>query len=187
MSKPVIVHGGLSTVLPGAAEPLNLSRGPTPSSPSFKVTRVSVPVVAVEAASNPGDAAKLADDDETTTWASKAGDGKAVITYRFAEKTVVSEVELRLSGWRERSYPVRILVNDEMMYEGVTPKNLGYVALPLKPRSGSAMRMELTGAADEHGAIKMNEVANQANVDTGAQKVSKSVLSIVEADFYRAQ
>ena len=71
------------------------------------------------------------------------------------------------------------------MYEGLTPTSLGYVVLPLKPRSGTSVRIELTGAADERGAIKMTEVANQANAETGSSKVSKSVLSIVEADFYR--
>jgi beta-galactosidase len=185
-SKPVAVEGGLSTELPGAALPVNLGRGPTPSTPSFKVSRISVPVASVETASNPGDAAKSFDDDETTTWTSKAGEGKPSITYRLAQKTMLSEIELRLSGWRERSYPLRVLVDDEVVFEGLTPKSLGYVVLPLKPRSGTAVRIELTGAADERGAIKLTEVANQANADTGANKVSKSVLSIVEADFYQA-
>jgi beta-galactosidase len=185
-SVPVAVEGGLSTVLPGASQPVNLGRGPTPPTPSFKVTRVAVPVAGVEAASNPGDAAKSIDDDETTAWSSKAGSGTPSITYRLARKTTLSEIELRLSGWRERSYPLRILVDDEVVYEGLTPTSLGYVVLPLKPHSGTAVRIELTGSADEGGAIKMTEVANQANADTGARKISKAALSIVESDFYTA-
>jgi beta-galactosidase len=185
-SAPVAVSGGLSTLLPGASQPVNLSRGPTPSTPSFKVTRVSVPVAGVEAASNPADAAKSIDDDETTSWSSKAGEGTPAITYRLAQKTTLSEIELRLTGWRERSYPLRVLVDGEVVYEGLTPTSLGYVVLALKPRSGSAVRIELAGAADERGAIKMTEVANQANAETGANRMSKAVLSIVEAEFYKA-
>jgi beta-galactosidase len=189
-SQAVSVTGGLSTVLTGSAQPVNLSRGPTPSTPSFKVSRVAVAVAGVEAASNQPDTAKSIDDDETTSWSSMAGDGKAggaaAITYRLAQKTTLTEIELKLAGWRDRRYPLRVLVDGEAVYEGVTPTSLGYVVLPLKPRSGSAVRIELTGAADEGGAIKMTEVANQANAETGAAKVSKAVLSIVEAEFYRA-
>lgn len=185
-SKPVAVYGGLSTMLTGAALPSNLKRGPTPAGPSFKVSRISVPVVGVEAASNPGDAALSFDDDETTLWASKPGSGAAAITYLLGTKTVLSEVSLKLSGWRERSYPLRILVDGEVVFEGATPKSLGYVTLPLKPHSGSAVRIELTGAADERGAIKLAEVANQANSDTGANRTAKGALSIVEVDFYKA-
>lgn len=183
-SQPVAITGGLSTVLTGAKQPLNLGRGATPSTPSFKVARVSVPVAGVEAASNPDDAAKSFDDDETTAWASKAGAG-AAISYRLAQKTTLSEIALKLSGWRERSYPLRVLVDGEVVYEGVTPKSLGYVTLPLKPRSGDVVRIELTGAADERNAIKLTEVANQANADTGADRTPKGGLSIVEVDFFK--
>jgi beta-galactosidase len=68
----------------------------------------------------------------------------------------------------------------------MTPKSLGYVTLPLKPRKGSAVRIELNGVADESNAIKLTEVANQAIADTGANQIGKGVLSIVEAEFYRA-
>jgi beta-galactosidase len=40
--------------------------------------------------------------------------------------------------------------------------------------------------ADESNAIKLTEVANQAIADTGANQTGKGVLSIVEAEFYRA-
>jgi beta-galactosidase len=183
-SKPVAVQGGLSTRLTGASLPSNLSRGPTPTGPSFTVSRISVPVVGVEAASNQEEAARSFDDDETTLWASKPGTG-AAITYQLGAKTVLSEMTLKLSGWRERSYPLRVLVDGEVVFEGATPKSLGYVTLPLKPHSGSAVRIELTGAADERDAIKLTEVANQANSDTGANRTAKGVLSIVEVDFYK--
>ncbi|MBD8531089.1 DUF4982 domain-containing protein [Massilia sp. CFBP 13647] len=183
-STPVPVTGGLAA--PAVAPPLFLGRGPTPATPSFKVSRVAVPVVSSTAPSNGGASALSYDDDETTTWASKAGEA-AEITYTLARPARLGEIALKLTGWRERSYPLRISVDGEEVYAGVTPKNLGYVTLPLKPTkagSGSTVRIALDGKVDEAGAIKLTEVANQANVDTGGKALSKSALSIVEAEFY---
>jgi beta-galactosidase len=185
-SKPAEVVAGLAAAMPGDGLPLRLERGPTPSTPSFKVSRVAVPVVSAEAASNAADAAKSFDDDETTSWVSKRGDGNPSITYKLAQPAVVKEAVLKLSGWRERSYPLRVYVDGEEVFSGMTPKSLGYVTLPLKPRKGSAVRIELNGVADESNAIKLTEVANQAIADTGANQIGKGVLSIVEAEFYRA-
>jgi beta-galactosidase len=185
-SKPVQVAGGLSAQLPAAGLPLHLDRGPTPSTPSFKVSRVAVPVASVTASSNGEDAVKSFDDDETSHWASKADDRNPSISYRLAHAATLTEVVLKLSGWRERSYPVRILVDGEEVFNGMTPKSLGYVTLPLKARKGSTVRIELVGAADERNAIKLTEVANQAIADTGANQTPKGVLSIVEAEFYQA-
>jgi beta-galactosidase len=178
---PVQVAAGLAP--PPASLPLFLGRGPTPATPSFKVSRVAVPVASIEAASNPEDAGNTIDDDETTKWTSKPGAGVS-ITYKLAREAQLREVELKLTGWRERSYPLRVYVDGEEVYKGVTPKSLGYVILPLKERKGSTVRIALDGAVDEEGAIKLSEVANQANVDTGGKATSKGALSIVEAEFY---
>ncbi|MRV70233.1 DUF4982 domain-containing protein [Duganella sp. FT92W] len=185
-SIPVKVQGGLANALPSGGLPVNLSRGPTPATPSFKVSRVAVPVAAVQAASNGADAAKTFDDDETTYWASKPGQGEPSITYTLAEAATLNEIVVKLSGWRERSYPLRVWVDGEEVYAGMTPKNLGYATLPLKPRKGSTVKVALNGVADESNAIKLTEVANQAIVDTGANQTPKGVLSIVEIEFYKA-
>jgi beta-galactosidase len=185
-SKAVAVQDGLAKQMPSDGLPLYLERGPTPSTPSFKVSRVAVPVASAEAASNAGDAAKSFDDDETTLWASKPGLGTPAITYRLAEPATLNEIVLKLSGWRERSYPLRVTVDGVEVYSGMTPKSLGYVTLPLKPRRGSSVKVELNGVAEENNVIKLTEVANQAIVDTGANQTPKGVLSIVEIEFYRA-
>ena len=168
---------------PPPALPLFLERGPTPATPSFKVSRRAVPVAAIEAASNGEEAGKTVDDDETTRWTSAPGPG-AAITYTLARPAELREIELKLAGWRENSYPLRVLVDGEEVFRGVTPKSLGYVTLPLKPRKGSAVRIVLDGEVDQAGAIKLTEVANQANVDTGSKATPQGALSIVEAEFY---
>lgn len=185
-SHPVQVDGGLARRLPSDGLPVSLSRGPAPATPSFTVSRVAVPVAAVDAASNGADAAKSIDDDETTYWASRPGQGEPAITYTLKEAATLSEIVLKLSGWRERSYPLRVSVDGEQVYAGMTPKSLGYVTLPLQPRRGRTVKIALDGVADDSNAIKLTEVANQAITDTGANQTPKGVLSIVEAEFYRA-
>jgi beta-galactosidase len=180
-STPVPVVAGLAK--PQVAPPLFLGRGPTPATPSFKVSRIAVPVASSTAPGEGADTALSYDDDETTTWTSKAG-AAPEITYTLARPARLTEIALKLTGWRERSYPLRVWVDGEEVYAGITPKNLGYVTLPLKPRSGSTVRIALAGEANEAGAIKLTEVANQANVDTGSKAVAKNALSIVEAEFY---
>jgi beta-galactosidase len=183
-SAPFKVVGGLARQMPADGVPLRLDRGPTPATPSFTVSRVAVPVAGAEAASNGADAAATYDDDETTKWSSAAGAG--AITYRLAQPATLTELALKLSGWRERRYPLRVLVDGEQVYRGMTPTSLGYVTLPLRPKLGSTVRVELDGEADEGSAIRFTEVANQAITDTGANQTPKGVLSIVEIEFYRA-
>lgn len=185
-SAPVQASGGLAAQLPAAGLPVNLARGETPATPSYEVSRVAVPVAAADAGSNGADAAASFDDDETTRWASKPGDGTPSIAYRLAQPATLTEIVLKLSGWRERSYPLRVSVHGEEVYRGLTPKSLGYVTLPLRPRQGSVVTVALDGAVDEGNAIRLTEVANQAITDTGANTTPQGVLSIVEIEFYRA-
>lgn len=180
-SQAVRVAGGLAA--PAPKLPLFLERGPTPSTPSYRVSRVAVPVASVDAASNAGEAGASIDDDETTKWTSTPGEG-AGITYRLARPAELCEIVLKLAGWRENSYPLRVFVDGEEVWRGKTAKSLGYVTLPLRPKKGGTVRIALDGVVDQAGAIKLTEVANQANVDTGSKATPKGALSIVEAEFY---
>jgi hypothetical protein len=176
-SAPAVVKDGLAALPP--APPAHLDRGPTPATPSFAVARVAVPVASVDAP----DGNKSIDDDETTAWTSREG-AAPEITYTLARPARLTEVELKLTGWRERSYPLQIYVDGQEAWSGVTPKSLGYVTLPLTPVQGRSVRIVLTGTAEEGGGMRLTEVANQANTATGAKGVSTATLSIVEAEFY---
>jgi beta-galactosidase len=89
-----------------------------------------------------------------------------------------------LSGWRERSYPIRITIDGEEVFAGDTPKSLGYVTLPLRPVHGSSVKIELTGPTVDSDALKLAEVDASAVPDTGANRAPRGVLSIIEAEFY---
>jgi hypothetical protein len=174
---PVAVRDGLATLPP--APPSRLDRGPTPATPSFAVSRVAVPVAAVDAP----DGGRSIDDDETTAWTSKPG-APPEITYTLARSARLSEVVLKLTGWRERSYPLKVYVDGREAWSGATPTSLGYVTLPLAPIEGRTVRIVLAGKAEEGGGMRLTEVANQANTATGAAGVPAAALSIVEAEFY---
>lgn len=180
-ARPVPVAGGLSPRFPADGLAPASARGPTPATPSFKVSRVAVPVAATEADSGRPELAT--DDDETTSWTGEAG--KSAIRFQLAEATTLHEITLKLGGWRERRYPLVVRVDGAEVWRGLTERSLGYVTLPLKPQRGRTVAIELTGEAQGGTEVANTEVANQKIVDTGAARLGRGVLSIVEAEFYR--
>jgi beta-galactosidase len=180
-------------VAPPAGEtllPVSLARGPTPSTPSYKVRRVTVKPAATVAGSNRATVGLAQDDDEMTHWASDGQLANAWIEYQLAKPQVVDEVVLKLIGWRLRSYPLRITMDGVTVYEGVPAKSLGYVTLPLKPVKGARLRIALTGPTVDRDAFgKIVEITGaRAGLDTGAEKVAAGGgLGIIEAELYRAK
>jgi len=183
-SHAVPQQGGLADGSAADGLPSYLERGPTPAGPSFKVSRVSVGVASTTAGSNDAAAARTIDDDETTGWTSSQEAGKRWIAYELENPATLTAASLRLSGWRERSYPIRITVDGQEVFAGDTPKSLGYVTLPLRPVHGSSVKIELTGPTVDSDALKLTEVDANAVPDTGANRAPRGVLSIIEAEFY---
>lgn len=184
-SKAISVKDGLSRVFAEDAQPVNLARGPTPSSPSYSDWQRSVTVAGITAGSNAADAGNSRDDNEATAWNSDGTDGKAWIEYDLGTAQTVSAVSLRMTGWRVRSYPIRITLDGETVFEAEAPKSLGYVDLRWVPQMAKTLRIELTGATQDRDAFgKIIEVtSDRQGASTGAEKVRTGhVLSIVEAD-----
>jgi len=177
------VLGGVS--LQPAAEALSprLDRGPTPMGDSYVASRKPVSVSHVETGSGGELAVAACDDDETTKWMSEPGK-PAWIDFELGRQACLSELCLKLPGWRQRSYPLRITLDGQLVFEGETPKSLGYVTLAVKPATGRHLRIELVGSSKDQDAFKLTEVANQKITDTGADNLPPGVLSIVEAEFY---
>lgn len=67
-SVPFEIRNGLAEILPSDNLPINLSNGPTPSTPTYKISRRSVMPVAIAAGANPEQAYLSFDDNEMTTW-----------------------------------------------------------------------------------------------------------------------
>lgn len=180
--------GGVSSIFAEDFQPSDLSRGPTPSTPSFQPMLRTVKVASISAGSDAGDAQKSHDDNEGTTWASDGNPKNAWIEYVFQKPESPSLLSLRLTGWRLRSYPIRVTLDGKVVFEGVTPRTLGYVNLPLQAVTGTHLRIELTGPTEDRDAFgKIIEVKagqdNRVAQSVGADAVPPGWrLGIVEAD-----
>jgi beta-galactosidase len=183
-SHPVPIANGLSPQIPGSDLPLRLERGPTPSTPSFTPSRRSIPIAHATAGAHPELAAASYDDDETTSWSNDNELQTAWIEYELARPAAVTEATLKLAGWRQRSYPIRITLDGKEVFRGNTPRSLGYVTLPLAPATGTRLRIELAGSSSSQDNSHMTEVANQKNASTGDERLGQGTLKIVEAEFY---
>ncbi len=175
----------VSTVggMPDAGLPSYLGRGPTPPGESFHMTRRPVRIAGAKAGDNEDKAALSFDDNEATSWSNGADRAKGWIQYELAEPATVSEVTLKMGGWREKSYPIRITVDGKEVFRGDTPRSLGYVTIPVKPTRGKNVGIELVGSAVSRDAFgNIVELENPANAATGS--ATKGSLTIVEIEIY---
>ncbi|MDP4269037.1 MAG: DUF4982 domain-containing protein [Bacteroidota bacterium] len=185
---PLQVENGLSKVLPSDGLPSYLVRGETPSTPSYTVSRKTLDIVSAKAGANENKVANSYDDNETTEWTNDGKISTGWITYQLAHKAVVSEVCLKLAGWRSRSYPIEILVDGKEVWKGKTETGLGYVTLAVKPTMGSSVTIRLTGVGTEKDAFQ-NMVELNGNKELDGFKDPKNLntkgqLRIIEAEFF---
>lgn len=177
--------GKLSLNLPADNLPSYLAKGPTPNMPSFKKTRNSVAIIGAKTNSNPADASKSYDDNELTEWYN--GSGSAKIEYELEREATINQVVLKLSGWRLKKYPIRILVENKKVFEGTTPTSLGYVTLDVTPIKGKKIEIELIGKTDDSDAINLVEITGKVD-QAGLKKENTKIpqLPIVEVEFYES-
>jgi len=183
-SKAVPSAGGLSRVFPADELPSYLERGPTPQTPSFRISRIAVPIVSATAGANADRAGESYDDNEMTAWANDNRLTTAWIQYDLERPATLTEVTMKLTGWRNRSYPIRITVDGQEVYRGRTPRSLGYVTLPVKPVQGKSVKVELVDGAAVGDAFNITELQNQENASSGDERQGRGTLSIVEFECY---
>jgi hypothetical protein len=185
-SRPVPVVGGLSTAMPDAGLPSNLSRGPTPLGPSFHPTRFPIVIASVTAGSNAANVGQSQDDDETTSWSSDGNLDNAWIEYVFASPQNPGQIDVKLGGFRQLHFPLRVTLDGQTVWEGITPTSLGYITLKLKTAIGTHLRIALTGPpskGSEFGQIKELAGATAAQ----AEQPAKPILTVIEAEIYKSQ
>ncbi len=188
ISRPARSSNGLSIWFPSDGLSSDYDRGATPPGESFVRMRFPVEIAGVEAGSNAEKAANTIDDVETTDWISDGVAGTAWIKYSFAKPETVGQVVLKFVGWRTQSYPIRIKIDDRVVFEGMTSRSLGYVTFEFPPTAGSSLSIELTGEAsnrDEFGNII--EITGQPDPKSSANKGGGKKLGIVEAEIYRSR
>jgi hypothetical protein len=189
-SAPFQEKDGLSPYISGERQPVYLARGETPKGEPFTLKRKTLEIVAATAGCNEEDVAKSYDDNELSEWKNDGRLSSGWIKYELARDVVINEIELKLTGWRMRSYPLEILVDDRLVWKGQTEKSLGYICLPIEPVRGRFVTVRLTGASEDKDAFGgIVEVAAPAAGELDLFKAKdgekpRNELRIVEIDVH---
>ena len=187
-SQPFIVEHGLAKTLPSQGLPSNLSRGPTPSTSSYKRLRTHINIVSATAGANADTTYASYDDNELSDWVNDGNLSTAWIEYELEREATISEVALKLNNFRSRVYPLIITVDGKEAFKGTTQTTLGYYTIICTPTKGKKVRIQLaTMTKDQEGKI-MVEVSGKKLDDGVARDDSKAkgTLSIIEAEIYEA-
>ena len=141
-----------------------LSRGETPSTPSYTETAQGVKIVSAKAGYDSDHATNSFDDNELSEWKNDGRLSTAWITYKLAQKAVIDDICMKLTGWRLRSYPLEIYAGKTLIWSGETERSLGYVHLnPTKRVKTDEITIRLKGAGKDKDAFGgITEVAQPA-------------------------
>lgn len=179
----------VESYLPQQSLACNLSRGETPLAPSYQDLKEEVVIASVTAGSNQQTAERSYDDNELTEWQSDGKLANAWITYHLAKKTAVDEITLKLTGWREKMYPLAIYAGNKMVWQGFTYPSLGYVHIQIdKPVKAKDITIKMLGATKtkkELGDTKELAGGKASSFDRIVSEKGKISLRIVEVDFLK--
>ena len=167
-----------------------LDRGETPATPSYTDKKRTVAITAATAGANSGDARNSWDDNELSEWRNDGKLNTAWITYELDEAAAIDEISIKLTGWRQRSYPLEVLADDQVVWKGNTDKSLGYISLFIdQPVKAKKYTIRQTGSATDKDAFgQVTELAGGPATELdlyktpGSEKV-RGELRIVEVDF----
>ena len=167
-----------------------LDRGETPLTPSYQEKACSIEILSAKAGYDSEHANRSFDDNELSEWKNDGRLSTAWITYKLAEKAVVDDICLKLTGWRLRSYPLEIYAGQQLIWSGETERSLGYIHLtPTKHVKTNEITIRLKGAGKDNDAFGgIVEVAQPAAGELDLFKApnggdTNSELRIVEIEF----
>ena len=177
-------------VLPAMTLAPVLDRGETPATPSYSDRFASVDIVNAKTGSNTADAARSYDDNELTEWKSDGERSNAWVTYQLSRKAAISEITMKLTGWRQKCYPLEVYAGKKKVWEGITPATLGYVHIAIpQPVAAKELTIKMVAPVQDSkkfGLVKelAGGVANE--MDRMKSAKGKTELRIVEVDLLEA-
>lgn len=176
---------GLLEVLPSAGLPLQLSRGATPQTPSYKVSREPVEIVSATAGANQDKAHLCYDDNETTGWLNDGKLNTAWIEFTLEKTASIGAIDIKLNNFRTKEYPLSIKIDDTEVFKGKTERTLGYCALSFKSTKGNKVKISLEGYTQVEDNIE-GEVSGKKLGDgiTTTTSNAKGTLGIIEVEVY---
>ena len=115
---------------------------------------MDVQIVDVKAGVNQETATNSFDDNELSEWRNDGKLNTAWITYKLNRRAAVDDICMKLTGWRQRSYPIEIFAGKQLIWKGNTEKSLGYIHLNIEhPILTDEITIRLKGAAQEGDAF----------------------------------
>lgn len=150
---PVDVVNGLSKHFPSLALKPRYDRGPTPSTPSYFEKKVDVRVKSAKAGCNQESVENSWDDNELSEWRNDGRAATAWITYELERYAEIDDINIKLTGWRQRSYPLEVYADGELVWSGDTPRSLGYVHLDTRPVRARNITLKLKGTVENSDAF----------------------------------
>jgi hypothetical protein len=168
----------------------HLSRGETPLTPSYTDRATGIAIKEAKAGYDSEHAARSFDDNELSEWKNDGALSTAWITYKLERKAVISDICMKLTGWRLRSYPLEIYAGKKLIWSGETARSLGYIHLkPTQRVKTDEITIRLKGAGRDKDAFGgIVEVAEPAAGELDLFKAknggdTKNELRIVEVEF----
>ncbi len=153
-TKPVEVKDGLSLHIPAAALSSRLDRGPTPAGQSYTDSKVDVKIESATTGINQDNVKAAWDDNELSEWRNDGRKSTAWITFKLERRAAIDDICVKLTGWRQRSYPLDIYAGDTLVWSGDTDRSLGYVHLNIEhPVLSDTYTIRLRGTAEDNDAF----------------------------------
>lgn len=183
------VAQGVSKHFPAADLQPRYDRGPTPQTPSYYDKKVDVKIKSATAGYNQDQVSNSWDDNELSEWRNDGRVETAWITYELERPAEIDDICVKLTGWRQRSYPLEIYAGEELIWSGDTDRSLGYVHLKTRPVRTQNITIRLKGStADSDAFGQIVEVVEPAAGELDLFKAKDgdktgNELRIVEIEF----
>ena len=165
----------------------NLKRGATPTEQTYRISRKAIKIIGATAGAN-NDKAKLSyDDNELSDWVNDGTVKTAWIKYDLEKESTITEVELKLNGFRTKIYPLRILVDGTEVFKGNSKNSLGYFTAICKPTKGKTVTIQLMSSGKDIANANNGVEVNGKKLDDGIERAEtklKGGLSIIETEIY---
>lgn len=188
---PVKVDHGLTAFNPADALQGRLDRGPTPEGPSYVDKKLGIRIESATAGANQENAVASYDDNELSEWKNDGNLSTAWVTYKLERRAPIDDICLKLTGWRQTTYPLEVYAGDKLIWEGNTDLSLGYVHLDVsEPVMSDTYTIRLKGSADYGEKDVFGQIVEVAALNAGDldhvkidRKKGNHNLRIVEIEF----
>lgn len=188
---PVKVEYGLTAFNPADALQGRLDRGPTPIGSSYVDKKLGVRIESATAGANQENAVASYDDNELSEWKNDGNLSTAWVTYKLERRASIDDICLKLTGWRQTTYPLEVYAGDKLIWEGNTDLSLGYVHLDVsEPVMSDTYTIRLKGSADYGEKDVFGQIVEVAALNAGDldhvkidKKKGNHNLRIVEVEF----